>query len=237
MTGLARLRHPHARALRRADAALDPRQARRRLGRRQPPRAAALPLRAGHAAHVLLPRGGRRRRVGGRAARGPAARAARRPRACGPSRGTAACAGSRRRRRSSCTRATRPSASTRSRASATSGWSATASCSPSRAGPTALFETWLPTRWYLPAEDVRLDVLTPSDTVTRCPYKGTARVLVGARARRRRVVLPGADPGVPADRGAGLLLQRARRPDRGRGAAEAPVHAVVARGAATSALR
>ena len=41
--------------------------------------------------------------------------------------------------------------------------------------PTALFETWLPTRWYLPAEDVRLDVLTPSDTVTRCPYKGQAR--------------------------------------------------------------
>jgi uncharacterized protein (DUF427 family) len=41
--------------------------------------------------------------------------------------------------------------------------------------PTALFETWLPTRWYLPPEDVRFDVLTPSDTVTRCPYKGTAR--------------------------------------------------------------
>ena len=41
--------------------------------------------------------------------------------------------------------------------------------------PTALFETWLPTRWYLPPEDVRLDRLTPSDTVTRCPYKGTAR--------------------------------------------------------------
>jgi uncharacterized protein (DUF427 family) len=41
--------------------------------------------------------------------------------------------------------------------------------------PTALFETWLPTRWYLPAEDVRLDVLAPSDTVTRCPYKGQAR--------------------------------------------------------------
>ena len=41
--------------------------------------------------------------------------------------------------------------------------------------PTALFETWLPTRWYLPAEDVRLDLLTPSDTMTRCPYKGRAR--------------------------------------------------------------
>ena len=41
--------------------------------------------------------------------------------------------------------------------------------------PVALFETWLPTRWYLPPEDVRLDALTESGTVTRCPYKGTAR--------------------------------------------------------------
>lgn len=38
-----------------------------------------------------------------------------------------------------------------------------------------LFETGLPTRYYLPADDVRLDLLTPSATVTRCPYKGTAR--------------------------------------------------------------
>jgi uncharacterized protein (DUF427 family) len=37
----------------------------------------------------------------------------------------------------------------------------------------ALFETGLPTRWYLPRVDVRMDLLTPSDTVTRCPYKGT----------------------------------------------------------------
>jgi uncharacterized protein (DUF427 family) len=41
--------------------------------------------------------------------------------------------------------------------------------------PTAVFETSLPIRWYLPAEDVRQDLLEPSDTVTRCPYKGTAR--------------------------------------------------------------
>jgi uncharacterized protein (DUF427 family) len=40
--------------------------------------------------------------------------------------------------------------------------------------PHALFETWLPTRWYLPMEDVRRELLVPSDTVTRCPYKGTA---------------------------------------------------------------
>lgn len=40
--------------------------------------------------------------------------------------------------------------------------------------PVAVFETTLPTRWYLPADDVRQDLLVPSDTVTQCPYKGTA---------------------------------------------------------------
>lgn len=38
-----------------------------------------------------------------------------------------------------------------------------------------LFETHLPTRYYLPKTDVRMDLLTPTDTVTACPYKGTAR--------------------------------------------------------------
>ncbi|HEX2041017.1 MAG TPA: DUF427 domain-containing protein [Acidimicrobiales bacterium] len=41
--------------------------------------------------------------------------------------------------------------------------------------PHALFETSLPTRWYLPLEDVRQELLVPSDRVSRCPYKGTAR--------------------------------------------------------------
>jgi uncharacterized protein (DUF427 family) len=39
----------------------------------------------------------------------------------------------------------------------------------------ALFETTLPTRWYLPPEDVDWDKLVPTDTVTTCPYKGQAR--------------------------------------------------------------
>jgi uncharacterized protein (DUF427 family) len=38
----------------------------------------------------------------------------------------------------------------------------------------ALFESNLPVRWYLPAEDVVAE-LQPSDTVTHCPYKGEAR--------------------------------------------------------------
>ncbi|MEU3985154.1 DUF427 domain-containing protein [Streptomyces sp. NPDC026672] len=40
--------------------------------------------------------------------------------------------------------------------------------------PVLLFETGLPTRHYLPREDVRLDLFTPTDHATRCPYKGTA---------------------------------------------------------------
>ena len=37
----------------------------------------------------------------------------------------------------------------------------------------ALFESNLPTRWYIPADDV-VASMEPTDTVTRCPYKGTA---------------------------------------------------------------
>jgi uncharacterized protein (DUF427 family) len=36
----------------------------------------------------------------------------------------------------------------------------------------ALFETGLPTRWYVPRVDTHMDLLTMSDTVTQCPYKG-----------------------------------------------------------------
>jgi uncharacterized protein (DUF427 family) len=40
--------------------------------------------------------------------------------------------------------------------------------------PRLLFETGMPTRYYIPKVDVRLDVLEDSDTVSRCPYKGVA---------------------------------------------------------------
>ena len=40
--------------------------------------------------------------------------------------------------------------------------------------PKLLFETSLPTRYYLPPEDVRTDLLSESGTRTGCPYKGEA---------------------------------------------------------------
>ena len=81
--------------------------------------------------------------------------------------------------------------------------------------PLLLFETSLPTRYYLPRLDVRADVLLPSSTTTRCPYKGVAEyhsVRVGDDSPRgRRVVLPVADPGDPQDRAPPVLLQRTCR--------------------------
>jgi uncharacterized protein (DUF427 family) len=47
-----------------------------------------------------------------------------------------------------------------------------------------LFETALPPRWYIPADDVRTDLLVPSSHRTRCAYKGSAThwsVQVGER--------------------------------------------------------
>lgn len=40
--------------------------------------------------------------------------------------------------------------------------------------PRLLFETGLPVRYYLPKPHVRMNLLVPTATVTRCPYKGRA---------------------------------------------------------------
>jgi uncharacterized protein (DUF427 family) len=40
--------------------------------------------------------------------------------------------------------------------------------------PVLLFETGLVTRYYVPPEDVRMNLLQPSETFTLCPYKGRA---------------------------------------------------------------
>ena len=40
------------------------------------------------------------------------------------------------------------------------------------ASPVMVFETGLPTRYYVSRTDVRFEHLVPTDTVTACPYKG-----------------------------------------------------------------
>ncbi|MFW0784760.1 DUF427 domain-containing protein [Gordonia sp. CPCC 206044] len=51
---------------------------------------------------------------------------------------------------------------------------------------TLLLETHLPPRYYIPADDVDLDRLEPSDTITTCAYKGHATYW-SARADDRTV--------------------------------------------------
>ena len=53
--------------------------------------------------------------------------------------------------------------------------------------PRLLFETGLPTRYYILKADVRMALLEKSDTVTRCPYKGEAHyysVRIGGELHR-----------------------------------------------------
>jgi uncharacterized protein (DUF427 family) len=40
--------------------------------------------------------------------------------------------------------------------------------------PHLVFETNHPVRYYMPQDDVRMDMLVPSPTTSRCPYKGAA---------------------------------------------------------------
>jgi len=48
--------------------------------------------------------------------------------------------------------------------------------------PVMVFETGLPTRYYLNPTEINFEYLIPSDTVTSCPYKGTTSRYWSARA-------------------------------------------------------
>jgi len=92
--------------------------------------------------------------------------------------------------------------------------------------PLLLSETGLPNRFYIPAADVRQDLLEESDTHTVCAYKGNRLLLDGQhrrpQTRRRRVVLPAGRRRLR--RRQRLPVLPARRPDhRGRPARLAPV--------------
>ena len=51
----------------------------------------------------------------------------------------------------------------------------------------ALDETGLPTRYYLPPQDVRTELFERSATTTRCPFKGTAAHWTIRAAQREAV--------------------------------------------------
>lgn len=73
--------------------------------------------------------------------------------------------------------------------------------------PHALFETTLPTRWYLPADDVVPGALEATATESRCPYKGTASYFsarVGGRVHPD-IAWTYRDPVVECPRIAGLV--------------------------------
>lgn len=73
--------------------------------------------------------------------------------------------------------------------------------------PKLLFETELPTRYYFPKDDVRMDLLVPSDLKTRCPYKGIASywsVMVGDQLIKN-IVWGYPDPVIECPRIKGLV--------------------------------
>ena len=73
--------------------------------------------------------------------------------------------------------------------------------------PVLLFETHLPTRFYVPRSDTRFDVLEPSGNRSRCPYKGSADEYwsVSGRADAEHVAWSYADPRPAVGKVAGMV--------------------------------
>ena len=96
--------------------------------------------------------------------------------------------------------------------------------------PVLLFETSLPMRSYIPREDVRMELLVPTGTRTRCAYKGEARYwsVEGAGAAGEDLAWSYEAPlhDAAAGEGPDRLLRRAHRRDDRRRAHGAAQHAV-----------
>ena len=70
-----------------------------------------------------------------------------------------------------------------------------------------LFESHLPTRYYFPKTDVRMGLLTPTDTASACPYKGTARYwTVDIDGSKHEDVVWGYDTPLPESQRVGGLV-------------------------------
>ena len=74
----------------------------------------------------------------------------------------------------------------------------------------ALEETGLPTRFYLPREDVRMDLLAPSETTSHCPFKGDASYFSAPGADDAFWVYGAVGAGRVADCGDARAMARAR---------------------------
>ncbi len=89
--------------------------------------------------------------------------------------------------------------------------------------PVLLDETGLPTRYYLPREDVRTELLRPTDRHTTCPFKGEASYWsVQAGGEVHDDLVWSYEYPIPAgggDRRPDVFLQRAGRADDRRSAA------------------
>jgi uncharacterized protein (DUF427 family) len=80
--------------------------------------------------------------------------------------------------------------------------------------PVVLTETGCPARYYLPPEDVKLDLLKPSATTSHCPFKGDAVYwsVQTENGTSEDVVWSYPEPFPRVERIAGLLAFWAERP-------------------------